>query len=375
VLLVRPDPAEASLVAAPPQAPRYYLPQLDGLRFLAALLVFIHHAPPIPVLSAIKPYGWAGVDMFLAISAFLITNLILLENDVTGDLSLRSFFIRRALRIWPLYLTYATAVCLFAFLIGAVPGTSAAAWWLSHMSFSNNVMTAVMGYSQVPFSAHLWTISLEEQAYLVMPLLLGAFILAGRKNRDAILFCGAGLTILIVARLGLVLGKAPHPFIWVLPLRSDAFLFGALAAILTHGHERAPVRLLFPAGVLLVLTVPFFPPVEQPGAYQVAGYTVLAAGCASLVLACVFSTAAERVLGFAPVRYLGRISYGIYVYHLAAIFAAIKLLELLRISEPILGFGAALIITIAVASLSYHTLERPFLRLKARFAVVQSRSA
>jgi peptidoglycan/LPS O-acetylase OafA/YrhL len=366
--------AQASLAAGPTDT-RFYSPQLDGLRFLAALLVFIHHGPPLPILDAVKPYGWAGVDMFLSISAFLITRLILLEHERTGGFSLRSFYIRRALRIWPLYLTYATAVCILTLVAGVLDARLAGAWWLSHISFTNNVMTAIKGYSPVVFSSHLWTISLEEQAYLIMPLLLAAFIQGGKRPLNAMLFCLGGIIVLILARSGLVLIGAPHPFIWVLPLRSDAFLLGALAAILTQQHRRIATPGLFAAGVLLVATLPLFPPIDQADSYQVFGYTVLALGCTSIVLASERSDVARRTLGCAPLRYLGKISYGIYVYHLAAIVASMRALQHFGITSGPAIFVAALCLTVATAALSYRILERPFLLLKGRYTLVRSRPA
>jgi peptidoglycan/LPS O-acetylase OafA/YrhL len=367
--------AQASLATGAAGSGRFYSPQLDGLRFIAAFAVFIHHAPAVPVLSAIKPYGWAGVDMFLSISAFLITRLILLEHERTGSFSMRSFYIRRALRIWPLYLTYATAVCVLTLLAGMLDARTVAAWWLSHVSFTNNVMTAVKGYSPVLFSAHLWTISLEEQAYLLMPLLLSAFIVGGLRDRAAILFCLGGIAVLLVARTGLTMARIPHPFIWVLPLRSDAFLLGALAAILTRDGRQVAAPWLAVTGLILIGTLPFFPPVDQVGAYQVFGYTVLAAGCTAIVLASQHSDIARRILGCGPMRYLGKISYGFYVYHVAAIVLAARLLKGAGLQSASMSFGLGLLLTVVVAAASYRILERPFLLLKDRYARVLSRPA
>lgn len=367
--------AQASLATGTAPQARFYAPQLDGLRFIAAALVFVHHAPAIPLISGIKPYGWAGVDMFLAISAFLITRLILLEHDRTGSFSLRSFYIRRALRIWPLYLSVATLLCLVSLVAHVVSAREAAAWWLSHVSFTNNILTAVKGYSPVPFSSHLWTISLEEQAYILMPLLLLAFIGSGARERSAVAVCVAGLAALLLARLALVLGGTAHPFIWVLPLRGDAFLLGGLGAIVTHNRGPAMPAALWIAGVLLIGSVPFFPPIDRPGLYQVVGYTVLAAGCTAIVVASQYSDMARRILGCPPLRYLGKISYGFYVYHLAALYAAEKLLGLVSGGSQPAVFAAGLLLAVGAASLSYAILERPFLLLKERFAFVPSRPA
>ena len=99
---------------SPKKSRRFYVPQLDGLRFLAFLLVFVHHGPHWDavfaphstgnrIFSFLESYGWCGVDLFLVLSAYLITSLLLIEYQQEHDISLRGFYLRRILRIWPLY--------------------------------------------------------------------------------------------------------------------------------------------------------------------------------------------------------------------------------------------------------------------------------
>ena len=351
----------------------FYSPQIDGLRFVAALLVFVHHAPTLPLLGTIKTYGWVGVDLFLAISAYLITHLIILEFRRTDTIALRSFFIRRALRIWPLYLVFATFACALSVATGASAPGETLGWWLSHLSFTNNVMTAVMGYSPVLFSQHLWTITLEEQAYLVMPLVLFAFLRSGASSKAALWAGAAFILVLMVARLALAIVGVEHPFIWVLPLRADPFIVGALAAILLANREAVtrPI-LLMAGGAALLCSVALFPSVETVGYYQVFGYTIVALACTAIVIAAQ-SDRFLTILGNRPMAYLGKISYGIYVYHLAALFAATRALELAGMGSSLAIFVLALLLTIVTAAISYRVLEKPFLKLKERFAVVQSR--
>jgi len=350
----------------------FYSPELDGLRCCAVMLVFIHHAPQLPLLGAIKTYGWVGVDLFLSISAFLITRLILLEYGRTGTVSLKSFYIRRMLRIWPLYLSFASAVCLLTIIVGSMSTSEVAAWWLSHLTFSNNLMTALDGYSNVLFSSHLWTISLEEQAYLVLPLILVAALQVGIGTRSTLWFCGMAIVMLIVARTGFLLAGARHPFIWVLPLRGDAFIFGAAAAILISQGTLRPREWLFIPGIALISCVALFPSVETPSAYHLIGYTVTALGSTLVVVASQGKLGLSKFLGRQPFRYLGKISYGLYVYHLAALFGADWLVR--RAGLPAeWEFMAALAVAIGTAALSYAILERPFLLLKSRYAQIASR--
>jgi peptidoglycan/LPS O-acetylase OafA/YrhL len=334
---------------------RFYSPELDGLRFVAAFLVFVHHAPQLPYLGAIKEYGWLGVDLFLSLSAYLITRLAMLERERTGDFALRLFFIRRALRIWPLYFLFALSACLASFLAGVTDGPTSARWALSHVSFSANILTAVDGYSKVSFSPHLWTISLEEQAYLVLALLLSVYFAKQASPRTAVKLGLAFVGVLIVARIALL--DAPHPFVWVTLLRADAFVFGALAALAGMSSKWWTL----PAGVALICSVALFPPLGTGQAYDIFGYTVLAAGCTLVILS------VPKWLG--AFRYFGKISYGIYVYHLASLWLASKLT-----GDPMMGFAIGLVAVLTISSLSYHVFEAPFLRLKRRFTLVESRN-
>ncbi len=363
---------QASLAPPRLRGEGFYSPQLDGLRFIAAFLVFIHHAPRLPYFGLIKDYGWAGVDLFLSISAFLITRLILMEHKVTGSFSFRSFFVRRALRIWPLYLSYATAMCLLTLGLRRLSAADTAAWWFSHLSFTNNVMTALQGYSPVLFSDHLWTISLEEQAYLLMPLLLSAFVLSGARPRSAVQFCLSAVGVLIIARLGFVLARAPHPFVWVLPLRGDAFFLGALAAIVLRDPLQIPSAALASIGLALVGSVILFPTIDKPSLYQIIGYTIVALGCTFLITATQGKSAMNGFLGSAPMRYLGKRSYGFYVYHLVALNLVLGRVHHYGLGEWI-AVPVGLVLTAAMSVASYRILERPFLLMKERHTRVWSR--
>jgi peptidoglycan/LPS O-acetylase OafA/YrhL len=361
---------------APASAPAhgFYSPQLDGLRFLAAFAVFVHHAPAVPSLGALKTYGWAGVDLFLVISAYLLTRLLMLEYEATGRISIKSFFVRRALRIWPLYLGYVTAITLLAIVAGKLAFVTASYWWLSHVSFSNNILTAVKGYSVVPYTAHLWTISLEEQAYLVLPFVLAA-CLGGRSSPRGLLSTGIAIVaLMIVARAALVLAGVQHPFIWVLPLRADGIVLGTVVALAMPPSDRGRGNLLLALGIAGLVSVGLFPSIEVAGAYQVFGYSIVAASCCALVLATQApGMILNRLLGSVPMRLLGKVSFGFYVYHAVMLYIAEKLLSRLGIGPGPAVFVLGLVLTIAAAILSYHFYERPFLKFKKRFTMVKSR--
>ena len=122
---------------------RLYWPQLDGLRFFAALLVFVHHSNPLPgVPHFVRIWGWVGVDLFFVLSAYLLTRLLRAEIERSSAANIGHFFIRRICRIWPLYWGFVSAMLLVAYMTMPT-GFGQALWeWFSHIAFFNNIYTA-----------------------------------------------------------------------------------------------------------------------------------------------------------------------------------------------------------------------------------------
>ncbi|MBW0008185.1 MAG: acyltransferase [Sphingomonas sp.] len=337
---------------------------------MAAFSVIVHHAPAVFGLSWLKGIGWAGVDLFLCISSFLLTRLLLAEHDRLGSISLRKFYIRRALRIWPLYFAVATLACAATAILKGDP-RMAAGWWLSHLTFSNNLFRALLGSSPIIATSHLWTISLEEQAYLVLPIVLTALLAYQVSINTLIRMVAAAVGLLLTIRFAIWLAGAPFDIVWVTPLRSDSFLVGTVLAFLTRrSTPQGGVFWLLP-GFGLIALVPLLSDAHW-WVYEIFGFTIVAVGCGMLVLATQASPAVSRVLSFKPLRYLGKISYGIYVFHVLAL----KVTEWLSTK---LQFGAALTLiatvalTVAISVISYELFEKIFLRLKERFTVIASR--
>ena len=352
-----------------PAAKRYYSPQIDALRFIAALMVIVHHAPLIPGTEALKAIGWIGVDLFLCISAYLLTNLIRMEIKRTGDLRIGHFFIRRALRIWPLYFGYAAVMCVAAVLFFAQPVKIAGGWMLSHLSFSANALTALKGFSPIPFTSHLWTISLEEQAYFVIPMLLLTVSRAMPSRRRILVATALVLLAMTIARSGLWLAGAAPDAIMVLPFRADGIVYGVAAALVLE--ERAlPNKLVCwaLAAVAGIAAAVISLNEGTLGGSMLVIYSLVIGGCLAALLATVQSN-----FTFRPLVYLGKISYGIYIYHLLMIRVAERALESAGMTSPVAVLALSILLTIAASAASYHLYEARFLRLKDRFAVVLSR--
>lgn len=353
-------------------ATRLYFPTLDGLRFFAFLLVFIHHLPTAPnrLLRVVDEYGWVGVHLFLFLSAFLLTSILRKELEQTGTISIVHFYVRRGLRIWPLYFAFCFAMLAFqVFWRTDMPVD----WgrFIGLLFFFENVLTGWQGYNEMPYVPHLWTISLEEQFYLFLPILLLKWLGEPRRLLQALVVLW--LLFLGVRVLSVLLG-AEHPFIWTSVFSADSLLLGtALGAV------RLPVALsnrwlpflMVPGAVLLVSGV-FLAPVYAIGWHQVVLYSLVALGAACVVVAGLLSPA-YSFLGHQPLAYLGKISYGLYIFHLIGIALGGKVAQALGSDSwwtlALMSLACTLILSIA----SYELYEKHFLRLKRRFESVHSR--
>jgi peptidoglycan/LPS O-acetylase OafA/YrhL len=327
---------------------RFHRPELDVLRFGAFFLVFLHHALPhasgeypawgavAQALAAVARAGALGVDLFFALSSYLITELLLREHRTTGTLNIRAFYGRRVLRIWPLYY-----FALFV-LVPAMPGETLPTNYLAGFALlSGNWVCAFSGYPASSFSL-LWSVSIEEQFYLAWP-----WLVRGNVRRIGAIAV-AMLAVASVTRVWLAATGTVHPGVWCNTLaRLDPIAGGALLAV--WGGAPKPRLSLVCAGLCGLLIVGGF--ADHSGWITVLTYPA-AAACAVAILSGVigWSVWSRR---FRLLAYLGRISFGLYVFHAAAI----------ELAGPVL----ALPLTIALATASYKYLETPFLRLKERF--------
>jgi peptidoglycan/LPS O-acetylase OafA/YrhL len=370
-------------VREPGEARSFYLPQLDGLRFVAFLAVFAAHAIHV---SAVPPgeipwtslTWWArgaglaglfGVDLFFVLSGFLITALLLRERAARGRIDLWAFWVRRALRIWPLYYTYLA----YCFVVAGTPLPVLAAFAL----FVGNWPGAVGPVSWGPLIGLMWSVQIEEQFYLAWPILLTLL-----SRRALTWVCLGAVLVSTVARIQVLSQGASFELAWFTTVtRLDSLALGALIALvpaarnLTARARRVmavacPLILVAAVGVLaneVLRPAASTPAFLRPGVgyAAVASLVVLTAGlcCAGILLAALASP--RSWLSHPWLVALGRISYGLYVVHLAALQA---------VGGPghaataVLAFG----LTVAVAALSYRFIERPFLRLKGRFTHVRS---
>jgi len=355
---------------------RFYRPELDALRFFAFFGVFFYHVMPTTTAVYVKHHvseavarfivssaaaGTFGVPLFFLLSAYLITSLLMREKAKTGDIHLRSFYIRRILRIWPLYFLMLGIAALWPIKVDRLP----ASYLPGYLLLAGNWMLIHLGPTTT-FESPLWSVSVEEQFYLFWPMF------AKKLGRRALIYTAVGFVVLAnVVRVGLAWIH------WDKGIWDDTFAhldsigYGILCAFLLPEIFRPRISaraLLALAGLSMWAVSGYF--VDAGTRFTIFGYPAISAGALAIFLAVYGAPVRGKVL-----PYLGKISYGLYVYHMFATYLVGLLLHPGATSVPgfIAYFLASLALTVLFAAVSYRWLEAPLLRLKNRFTYVHSR--
>jgi peptidoglycan/LPS O-acetylase OafA/YrhL len=347
-----------------------YIPALDGIRALAILLVIPHNVDVLTgsYPAALFPFvalthaGWIGVQLFFVLSGFLITGNLL---DTRGTRNYYSAFItRRALRILPLYF----GVLLVALVL--LPLHDQVWLW----TFLSN-WTAPFGHTVTGFS-HFWSLAVEEQFYLLWPM-----VVACCRPTHLLKVCGALVAAALLTRLLLMSTHASDDALYMFtPARMDALALGAAAAaavrIATLRERLTKARAGLAAaalGTLLLDAILTRGYVFYDHNAQSYGYTLLALGFALVVLVLALPTsgliaATARVLAWPPLRLIARYSYGMYVFHLPLhVYFTHTLLHGPPTAPVAIAYSALVVVlSFLLAAASYELYERRFLNLKAR---------
>jgi peptidoglycan/LPS O-acetylase OafA/YrhL len=366
-------------------AARFYRPELDVLRFGAFLLVLVKHSLPAPegpglrlhVLRALKHAGFFGVPLFFLLSAYLITELLLKEKRKTGDIQIGAFYVRRILRIWPLYIGMLSAVSLYGLIdhAVAVPKAELAAYLL----LIGNWYAVFHDYMH-GFGLPLWSIGVEEQFYLLWPSLVRWGAQKGIIAASAIMLCSAQATLLVLAYKGVAIAPGIEANSLV---EFQFFALGAILSVVLRG--RAPRLTLLPrlclcvCGLLCYFLADFLFYAASGALNATVGRTVPGFALASAGTVLIFLSAlGARIAASASfLVYFGKISFGLYIFHLVCIHIVTQIGKTyfhLNRNLLLVVWGVGLPLTILVAAASYRYFETPFLRLKEKFAVVHSRS-
>jgi peptidoglycan/LPS O-acetylase OafA/YrhL len=388
-----PVPRADVVNSSPAIQPHARIAGLDGLRGSAAICVVLCHfavlLPNRSILAYALSNGWTGVDLFFVISGFLITGILF---DAKGSPHyFRNFYVRRTLRIFPLYYGFLVATVAVMLIVPRVPRLAASSgdvqqlWdaqpWL--WTYTANYWASIpkANWSKWAESVvHLWSLSVEEQFYLVWPVVVFAL-----SRRNLIRLCVAIPFAALAIRVWFT-WRGMDWFVmytWT-PTRADSLAAGALVALLIRvprGVQRMRRMFNWLGPLAAVLAVPLFwafDPTKNPWRATLI-YTDLAVLFAALLF---WSTdtgslrgVAKRFYELRPLRAIGRYSYGVYVFHLPLLYITTHAAERFAHYDPInktwrpgltlLALNLAL--TAAVSLLSYRACERRFLEMKAFF--------
>lgn len=350
-------------------------------------MVFLHHAFPheqvfwtnlgVPrlianVLAAIGATGAFGVSVFFVLSSYLITELLLREKDLIGTLDIRSFYIRRILRIWPLYFAFLALAVALQWILPGQHVTLRAGLWFSLLA--GNWFIVFHGFpSSVIFP--LWSVSIEEQFYITWPAVV-------RRAGETTMLVIAGLLLAVATATRIYLGlhHVGESDAWCNTfVQLDPIVIGILLAVWLRGEIHRLSRLgraaLMLGGITgLAMGSMYFGIKNDPltTTRLVLGYPSVAIGGGLLLLSVLRVKDGGSVR---PLVYLGRISYGLYVFHVLGLLISNHLVsdQTGSLWRYALRVGVGLAATILMAAISYRWLETPFLRLKQRFTHVLSR--
>ena len=373
---------------------RYYKPELDVLRLCAFLFVFFVHrldlAPIDPIMNYwayhISLVGNYGVPLFFFLSAFLITELLSREQVKFGTISVKSFYIRRMLRIWPLY---------FVFFFGIVVLTSTTSIFGTNIPFNAQMAFSLFsGNWYITYNKWqsycinpLWSVSVEEQLYILLPLVI---FFTGKRGLKIFSFCAFIIAYLAIIYYALkptekFSGQWTNSFV-----QFQFFAAGILLSVYLKGWQPKwsflPRLVLFIIGYACWLTASMVCEINADSPHM-ATMTQSIIGWLLILLGviCFFMSLYGAAARFMPkvLVYLGRISYGLYVCHITMYWIVFSIFknELSEWSGMIgmrewkdeIGILIALIAATTFATLSYHFFEQPFLKLKKRFTLIQSR--
>ncbi len=348
-----------------------YLVQLDALRAIAITGVLVcHYLPPTWWVNETLNWGATGVRLFFVISGFLITRILLrakasiLAGEQTLGQALKTFYLRRALRIFPIY--YLVLAIAFAANSDLVRETI---WW--HLTYTTNVYISLQSHWRGEIAA-FWSLAVEEQFYLIFPIFV--FICPTRWLKSGMV---STIAIGTVSRYLMV--KFQMNGIWIassLITNLDLLGTGALLALVNHQNPTHHYRNYTLCKLGLWIGMPLYfilYPLNNQGGGDHLTLTIaqlgLAGGCAWLVQSAArgFQGVVGRFFESGPMVQMGKLSYGIYIYHMFALDFMYRYFHVPYIQDPVLRFPFSVMVTLLTSYVSWMLIEQPILGFKKYF--------
>jgi peptidoglycan/LPS O-acetylase OafA/YrhL len=333
------------------------LPQLDSVRGLAVLVVLLHNTDKHQYTGPLARNGWMGVDLFFVLSGFLITGILLDTKNTKGYF--RKFYIRRCLRIWPLYY----CALLFMFVVVPLLRPSEAhrifeprsmPWWSYFVYIQNFLVPAIT--QATGLLGVTWSLAVEEQFYAVWPIVIRWCSEAQLRNLTLALFCASPALRFFLVHRGF--NVYPNTF-----CRLDGLMAGALLALAFRSKSFSHEAYVRVAWVVLLIALPLAV-ITSRVQWVVYSCTALASVAFVYLALCSKQKWLHAILGNRFLIYTGTISYGIYLLEKIPTDATMSL-HFDR--HPLLALPLTAAATYALAMLSWNLLEKPFLRLKRFF--------
>ncbi len=331
------------------------IPQLDGLRGIAILMVFLYHALHVPVF-------WSGVDLFFILSGYLITGILLRLKEQQADRHggaylWRSFYVRRACRILPPFLGFLVIITVF----DRLPWRH---FWYWYAFFDANLASATH-HDATPAMVPLWSLAVEEQFYFVWPWIV---LLTSRKTLGRIAL-GVVFTAPLLRAICTPAFSSQWPIYSLTPFRADTLAFGALIALLAHDNttwiyqnqHRAVWCSTAAATIFATLsTLHTFRLTANSVLFNTLGYSLLEVSFGGALIYVLGSQQGfvYRILSAKSLRYLGLISYTFYLYHLGVLILVEQ-----HARSSFLVYLVSFAITGAIAAISWRFFESPILRV------------
>ncbi|MET0818730.1 MAG: acyltransferase, partial [Solirubrobacteraceae bacterium] len=345
-----------------------FAPALDGLRAIAVIAVLLYHGG-----VAWMPGGFLGVDLFFCLSGYLITSLLLAELRGKGRIDLKAFWLRRARRLLPAaFVVIAVATAAAAILVpgdlAQTRGDAVASFFYVdnwHQLFVGQSYFAA--FERPSLLRHMWSLSIEEQFYVLWPLALGFGIARFGRRQTALAAFGAALLSAALMALLFTSGSDPSRVYYGTDTHAVGLLLGATLAFLWPlGHFASPRRpsalavLDVTAGVALAAVLLAMVTWHDYDALVYRGGIALFSLTAVVLIAAVVHPAgrAAHLLGIAPLRWIGARSYGIYLWHWPVMALTRPGIDVQWPLPVLLAFQIGL--TVALAAVSYRWLEQPF---------------
>lgn len=376
---------------------KVYFPGLNGLRFFAAMLVVFGHIELLKEYHgygnihsnlAVYELGRMGVTFFFVLSGFLISYLLFAEQTSTGTISIRKFYIRRVLRIWPLYFL----IVILAFFVLPripffnIPGLSAELPVYFKYTLPLFVLflpqLALSLYPPVPYAEPLWSIGVEEQFYLLWPLLV--------KHTRRFLALAVGIVIagFLIKQLAYMIASASRDaeavrywnyFIsYFYFTRMECMAVGAIGAWMVFKKKRAALKLIYHPATQAAVYVLTLGALVTEAFKPVFNYTLYSVLFCVIILNIATNPRSLVKAESHALIFLGNISYSIYMLHEIAIKICIGLITRINgttfndAASNVALYIASTALTLLLASVTYLFYERKFLRMKSAFAIILS---